>query len=410
MKFVHRLLEAPPIFRNSLIIIAVFIAGFALGNLQGISYAQSSTSPPRDAEPFFEPFWQVYNLIRSDYLDRSAVTTESLVDGAIRGMLDSLGDQFSGYMDPQTFPMMNNDLSGEVEGIGAVVETIEETDEVRIVNVLEGSPAEAAGLQSGDIFVAVDGQNVTGMSQLDLVSKVRGPEGTTVNLTMRRGDELLEFSIVRARITVPAVEYERLEGDLGYIKLRDFSVNAYDQLNEALTALDVGSLKGLVLDLRGNPGGLLSSAIDVASTFIKEGSILIEDFGGGRDQEFKTNGRYFGSSLPMVVLVDNNSASASEIVAGALQDNGRATIIGVTTFGKGTVQTWQELVNGGGIRLTIARWLTPNGNWIHGQGITPDIIVEWDRQTQPAGNAYDPQLMRALELLRSHAQQGALNP
>jgi carboxyl-terminal processing protease len=313
-------------------------------------------------------------------------------------------------MDPETFPMMNNDLSGEVEGIGAVVETVEDTDEVRIVNVLEGSPAEAAGIQSGDIFVAVDGEDITGLSQLDLVSKVRGPEGTTVNLTMRRGEELLEFSIVRARITVPAVEYERLEDDLGYVKLRDFSVNAYDQLNEALNALDVENLDGLVLDLRGNPGGLLSSAIDVASTFLKEGSILIEDFGNGREQESTANGRYFGSSLPMAVLVDNNSASASEIVAGALQDNGRATIIGVTTFGKGTVQTWQELVNGGGVRLTIARWLTPNGNWIHDQGITPDIIVEWDPATQTEGDGLDPQLLRALELLRSRVLEGAPNP
>ncbi len=410
MKFVYRLLEHSPMFRNSLIIVVVFVAGFAFGNFQGISYAQSSTSAPRDAEPFFEPFWQVYNLIRSDYLDRSEVTPETLVDGAIRGMLDSLGDQFSGYMDPETFPMMNNDLSGEVEGIGAVVETVEETEEVRIVNVLEGSPAEAAGIQGGDIFVAVDGEDITGLSQLDLVSKVRGPEGTTVNLTMRRGDELLEFSIVRARITVPAVEYERLEDDLGYIKLRDFSVNAYEQLNEALEALDVESLDGLVLDLRGNPGGLLSSAIDVASTFIKEGNILIEDFGGGREQEFTANGRYFGSSLPMVVLVDDNSASASEIVAGALQDNGRATIIGVTTFGKGTVQTWQELVNGGGIRLTIARWLTPNGSWIHDQGITPDIIVEWDGEAHTAGDGIDPQLLRAVELLRSRVLEGMPNP
>jgi len=156
-----------------------------------------------------------------------------------------------------------------------------------------------------------------------------------------------------------------------------------------------------VLDLRGNPGGLLTTAIDVASAFVKDGTILIEDFGEGNEQIFEANGSYIGVSVPLVVLVDDNSASASELVAGALQDNGRATIVGVTTFGKGTVQTWQSLVNGGGIRLTIARWLTPNGNWIHGQGITPDVIVEWP--VEGRDNTIDPQLNAAIELLEMRA-------
>lgn len=401
--FAHLAWERIQPYKSSLLLVVVFVAGFALGNQQLVSLAQSNTAPPAGVENTFEPFWQVYNLIENEYLDRSEVTPEELVNGAINGMVESLGDEFSGYMDPETYPLMNTDLSGEVEGIGAVVETVEDTDEIRIVSVMEGSPAEAAGLRGGDVFIEVDGEDVTGLSQLELVTKVRGPAGSTVDLTMRRGDELVEFSIQRARITIPAVEWELLEGDLGYIKLRDFSVNAREQIDTALDELDVNNLDGLVLDLRGNPGGLLTTAIDVASAFVKDGTILIEDFGEGNEQIFEANGSYIGVSVPLVVLVDDNSASASELVAGALQDNGRATIVGVTTFGKGTVQTWQSLVNGGGIRLTIARWLTPNGNWIHGQGITPDVIVEWP--VEGRDNTIDPQLNAAIELLEMRAAE-----
>jgi carboxyl-terminal processing protease len=378
-------------------IFLAFVMGFAVGNQQMLSMAQSDTTPPRGTQKTFEPFWQVYNLIQSSYLDRDKVTSEQLANGAIQGMIDELGDQFSGYMTPETYPLVNDDLSGEVEGIGAVIETIADTQEIRIVHVLEGSPAEKAGLQSGDIFTAVNGEDVSGLNQLELVGKVRGPEGTVVHLTMLRGDELIEFTITRARIQIPNVEYRPLGNQIGYIKLREFSVNAYRQLNEALQQLDANNLIGIVLDLRGNPGGLLSSAIDVASMFIEDGTVLIEDFGNGHEQTYTTNGKYVGFEIPMTVLVDENSASASELVAGALQDQERATIVGTKTFGKGTVQTWQPLVNGGGVRLTIARWLTPNGNWIHGNGITPDIVVEWPVQDRDPEN--DPQLQAALNFL-----------
>jgi carboxyl-terminal processing protease len=402
MKFIGAVQERLRPVKISLLVIIVFVVGFALGSQHSFSLAQSDTVPPAGVEKDFEPFWQVYNLIEGTYLDRSTVKSAALVDGAIKGMVDSLGDQFSGYMDAATFPLLNGDLSGEVEGIGAVVETVQDTKQVRIVNVLEGSPAEAAGLKSGDIFVKVDGEDITKLDQLDLVTRVRGPEGTKVSLTMLRGDQTLEFTITRARIEVPTVESKKIN-NLGYIKLHDFSVNAYSQLSDALNKLDVAHLDGLILDLRGNPGGLLSEAIDVASTFIQDGSVVIEDFGNGHQTNYDTNGKYFGSSILMVVLVDNNSASASEIVAGALQDHGRATIIGVKTFGKGTVQTWQSLVNGGGVRLTIARWLTPNHNWIHGEGITPDIVVESPQDNQDVNN--DPQLDAAVNFLTSDIVQ-----
>jgi carboxyl-terminal processing protease len=214
---------------------------------------------------------------------------------------------------------------------------------------------------------------------------------------MRRGSDTLDFKITRAKITTPVVESKTLDDGIGYVKLRSFDVNAYQEVNSAIDKLGGKNLKGLVFDLRGNPGGLLNSAIDVASLFLKSGTVLVEDFGNGNKQTYTTNGKYLGYDVPLTILVDENSASASELVSGAMQDSGRATLVGVKTFGKGTVQTWQQLVNGGGIRLTIARWLTPNGHWIHGNGITPDVVVEWPQNNRDPNN--DPQLKAAIESL-----------
>ncbi len=384
-------------FQMSLALVGVFVAGFVIGNQYSVSQAQSDTQPTREASELFQPFWQVYNLIINEYVD--TVEPEVLLEGAINGMIGALDDEFSGYMNPEVYPLMNDDLSGSVEGIGAVVETVDETQEIRIATVLEGSPAAAAGIRDGDVFVRVNGEEVAGWTQMELVAKVRGRAGTVVNLTLRRGDQLLDFSVTRARIEVPNVEQRLLESNIGYVKLRDFTADARKKLDEALETLDVNNLDGLILDLRGNPGGLLSTAIDISSAFIKDGVILQEDFGNGQEQIYNANGSYIGVSVPLVLLVDEDSASASELVAGALQDRGRATIIGETTFGKGTVQTWRELVNGGGVRLTIARWLTPNGNWIHGQGITPDIVVEWTPESY--NDPDDPQLQAAINHLKS---------
>ncbi|MCB9454762.1 MAG: S41 family peptidase [Anaerolineaceae bacterium] len=383
----------------SLLIVAVFAAGFVLGSNQTVSYAQSDTAAPPGAVELFQPFWQVYNLILSDYLND--VEPNTLMEGALNGMIDTLGDQFSGYMNPEIYALMNADLSGQVEGIGAIVRTNEDTNEIEIVNVLDGAPAEAAGVKSGDVFVAVDGEDVTGWTQLELVGRVRGRAGTDVTITFRRGEELIDITITRARITVPNVESRMLDSNIGYIKLRDFNSDARNQLDAALQELDVNNLDGLVFDLRGNPGGLLTSAIDIASAFIKNGVILTEDFGQGSERVYEANGSYIGVSVPLVVLVDENSASASELVAGALQDRGRATIVGEVTFGKGTVQTWRELVNGGGVRLTIARWLTPDGHWIHEQGVTPDVLVEWTPEDHTANPDADPQLDAAVQFLQT---------
>ncbi|HLU09520.1 MAG TPA: S41 family peptidase, partial [Oceanobacillus sp.] len=294
---------------------------------------------------------------------------------------------------------LNDDLEGEIEGIGVVIRTIEETQEIEVVGVLDGAPAKAAGILPGDIFYAVNGTTVLGMSQLDLAGEVRGPEGTDVTITMRRGDELIDFTITRARIVIPNVESEVLEDQFGYIKLNQFSATARQDIDAALEAMDINNLNGLILDFRDNPGGYLNSAVDVASAFIPEGTIVTEAFSENDQRVFEATGDYAGVNVPIVVLVNEGSASASELVAGAMQDRGVATIIGMTTFGKGTVQTWHELVNGGGVRLTIARWLTPNGQWIHENGIEPDIEVEWVPESYDDPN--DIQLDAAIEYLQS---------
>jgi carboxyl-terminal processing protease len=381
------------------VIVVVFVAGFAIGNLNAIGAAQGDTSVSRDVEEAFAPMWQVYNLIQSDYIDNVDINT--LVNGAATGMVEALGDQFSGYMDPDTYALMNADLAGEIEGIGVVIRADEETGEIQVVGVLDGAPAQEVGILPGDIFTAVNGASVTGMSQLELASEVRGPEGTDVVITVQRDDALIDFTITRARIVIPNVESRVLDGDIGYLKLNQFSATARQDMDAALQAMDVNSLNGLVFDLRDNPGGLLTSAIDIASAFIEEGTVVTEAFSDEDQQVFSATGDYAGIEVPIVVLVNEGSASASELVAGAIQDTGVATLIGETTFGKGTVQTWHNLVNGGGVRLTIARWLTPSGQWIHENGVTPDIVVEWTPET--FDDADDLQLQSAVEYIENEA-------
>lgn len=387
-------------FLTGLLLVLVFSAGFVAGNLQPLIQAQTLSGdvlPPANADQTFAAFWQVYNLIQKNYVE--VPDQEVLVNGAIKGLVDALDDQYSGYIEPDFFEFYSDNLSGSIEGIGVVISEVEGTGEIEVVNVMEGTPAQRVGIREGDIFVSVNGEAVAGFTYLELASRVRGQAGTTVDLIMRRGNEEISLTVERARIEIPNTEVEIFDGGIGYIKLNQFTAEARRQLDDRLEEIDAENLNGVILDLRGNPGGYLGSAIEIASAFIEDGVILYERFGDGTEQTFETDGSYLGLDTPLVVLIDERSASASELVSGAWQDNGVATIIGVTSFGKGTVQTQNDLVNGGGIRLTIARWLTPDKNWIHGEGITPDIIVEWDVESRIANPDDDPQLEAAIEFL-----------
>lgn len=370
----------------------IFVFGFLFGT-QTTALLADHTRMTAEQEAQFEPLFQTFELIQDRYVED--VPVDDLVNGAIRGMVESLDDPYSAYVDPEFYEFVDNDLSGEIEGIGVVITRSEENDWIEIVNVLDGTPAESSGLLPGDVFYAVDGEEVIGLNNLELAARVRGPAGSTVVLTMQRGEDLVEFTVERARIVVPNVETDILPGNIAYVSMEQFSSSSRDQVLEAFDDVNIDQRNGLIFDLRGNPGGFLSSAVEIGSLFQEEGILLIEQFADGDKDVFEVrDGRVYRTDIngvesvysndaafadidvPIVVLVDSGSASASELVAGAWQDNDAVTIIGDVTFGKGTVQIQNELSNGGGVRLTIARWLTPNGQWITDVGITPDILVE----------------------------------
>jgi carboxyl-terminal processing protease len=354
-------------------------------------------SPPEDIDDLFAPFWEAWDIVHEEYVDQP-IDDEAMMRGAIDGALNALGDEHTTYMDPSTYEQANIPLQGSYEGIGAWVDT--NAEYLTIVSPMPGSPAEEAGLEPGDRVIAVDGENVTGIDANIVIRSVLGPAGTTVNLTIaREGEtELLEFKIVRAEIDIPSVHNEMLEGGIGYIQLFSFSNSTSSDLRSAIRDLEDQDMSALILDLRGNGGGFLFSAIDVSSEFIEDGLILTERFGDGTQETYEANGRGLATGIPLIVLVDGGSASASEIVAGAIQDYERGILLGETTFGKGSVQNWIPLEdNQGAVRVTVARWYTPNDRQIHEEGLEPDVVVEFTDDDFEAGE--DPQLDEAITIL-----------
>ncbi len=380
-------------------------------NPQNEPAAQPDTPAPPATEPSVEEttvpvdidnlnmdlFYEVWGIVERDF-DGSLPPEDDLMDALIMGSLETLDDNFTRYIPPEIAARLREDMGGSVEGIGAFVRENEEGF-IEIVRPIDGQPADEAGLLPGDIVIAVDGEDIIGQSLDEVILKVRGPRGTAVTLTIvREGEpEPLEFTIVRTRFEIPIIETNYFEEEnIGYVRLTEFNRNAESLLTEAVTELMAKNPDGIIFDLRDNPGGFLDQSIAVADLFLPEGVVLYERNIQGLDETFTAENGDIAESVPMVVLVNAGSASASEIVAGAIQDNGRAILIGETTFGKGSVQTVHTLSNGAELRVTIARWYTPNNNSIDKQGITPDIEVE---SPQDLGGENDTQLQRALEYL-----------
>jgi carboxyl-terminal processing protease len=366
-------------------------------SLQATDGLPTEAGPANAAQVLFAPFWQAWDIVHDEFVEQP-LDDPQLMQGAIRGMLEALGDDQTGYMDPDEYDQANIPLEGAYEGIGAWVDT--EAEFLTIISAMPGSPAEDAGLKPGDQVIAVDGQDMTGVPPQLVIRRVMGPEGTTVVLTIRREDvaEPFDVDVVRGRITVPTVESEILEQGVGYVRLSSFGDETVGDLRSALRQVLAEQPAGVVLDLRGNGGGYLTSAVDVASEFIQEGVILSERFGDGREEVYNADGDGLALDIPLVVLIDAGSASASEIVAGALQDHGRGWIVGERSFGKGSVQNWHPLDDdAGAIRVTIARWFTPEGRSIQGDGLLPDVTVPVTDADIAAERA--PQLERAVELL-----------
>jgi carboxyl-terminal processing protease len=400
-------------FVGLILVAGAFSGGFIVGHLMpatgglpvltdfmpvtpGVQPEQQAATPD-ELETLFTPFWEAWHIVHEQFVDQP-VDDEVLMQGAIRGMMDALGDQQTFYMEPQVYENETSSLQGQYEGIGAYVDT--DGDYLTIVSPIEGSPADKAGLLPGDKVIAIDGEDMTGVAPEEARLKVLGPEGTTVVLQVAREGEPqpLEFTITRAQIEIRSAEGKMLKDGIAYLDINTFGEKTTQELRAALDDLLKQNPRGIVIDLRNNPGGYLSTAVEVSSEFIDKGVILYEQYGDGRRDEHKALGNGEATDIPLVVLINEGSASASEILAGALQDYDRAKLVGVKSFGKGSVQNWVPLSNNeGAARVTIARWLTPDERLIDHLGLTPDVVVEMTPEDFEAGR--DPQLDAAVETL-----------
>jgi carboxyl-terminal processing protease len=357
--------------------------------------------------PHMALFWEAMNLLYRDFYG-DLPDAESAVYAAIRGIVSTLDDPNTSFLTPVEAGFFRSNMEGSFEGIGARVGWNVDEDTVMITEPFEDQPAWLAGLRRDDLILAVDGESLVGTDLAVAVQKIRGPKGSTVVLTIKRvgenispGEATFDIAVVRDRIEIPTIRTDAYgeNGEVAYIQLNSFNENAGQLVREAVAHAVQNNAKALVFDLRGNAGGLLREAVRVTSVFLEDDTVLLERFSDGRLETYTTAGRSAIGNLPVVVLVNAGSASASEIVAGALQDAERATLIGTTTYGKGSVQLPHTLSNGGIMRVTIARWYTPLDRTIDGIGLEPDIVI--DRTPEDVEADVDPQLDAAIQFLIS---------
>ena len=325
---------------------------------------------------------QVWELIWNNYVDTDRLDASTLSQGATRGLVEALDDPYSAYLNPESFELSMGGIEGKFEGIGAYVGMRD--DKITIIAPITGSPAEEAGIKAGDIVLEVNGEPVDDMTLNEVVLLIRGPKGTTVEILVQHMDETepVKLDIVRDEITLSSVYYELMD-DIAYIHISNFSERTNEELTPVINEINDDSAKGIILDLRSNPGGLLESVVDVTSRFVEDGYVLFSEDNKGDRQSYAVRDSGEKTDLPMAILTDNFTASASEVLSGALQDYERAVVIGTVTYGKGSVNTLFTLMDGSGVYITTHRWLTPNGRLIEGKGITPDFeysdedIIQW---------------------------------
>ena len=318
---------------------------------------------------------EAWNFISADYVDPTRISTANMTGGAIEGLITSLHDRYTSYISPDNFDIVQSNFQGEFEGIGAIVSVVD--GKIVIVSPIAGAPAEKAGIKKNDVIMQINGEPVAGLSLDIAIGKIRGPSGTTVRLLiLHEGDkEPVEITVTRARVEVPSVTFE-MRGDIALITISQFTNRTEDEFTQVMPKLAAEKARGIVLDLRGNPGGLLNIVVKIASHFITKGIIVSVRSRQGVIDTQNAVTQDVTSALPMVVLVDEFSASGSEVLAGALQDHQRALISGNVTYGKGSVNVLQRLSDGSGIYITISRWLTPDGRLIEGNGIIPDVKLD----------------------------------
>lgn len=367
------------------------------------SLFNSATKPDESVD--MAEFWQVWNLLNDKFVSASSTepaSNEERVRGAIKGLVDAYGDPYTIFLPPEDASKFEEDISGNFSGVGMEVGIREGI--VSVIAPLPDTPAERAGVRAGDLIIRIDGTSTERMSIDKAVSLIRGEEGTTVTLTVLRegNDEFLEIPIERDNITIPTIDTE-VKGDVFIIRLYSFNALAEAEMQRALREYISSGTHKMILDLRGNPGGYLQSAVSIASYFLPTGKVVVrENFGEGKEEQlYRSTGKTLRSFSPekMAILIDGGSASASEILAGALNEHDVAALIGEQTFGKGSVQELVRIGNGSSLKVTIARWLTPDGTSISEGGLTPDIVVE--RTAEQAAADEDPQLEAALEYVNN---------
>jgi len=394
--------------RLSLVAVAFFIIGFVV-NAYGPRLSIGPNNLNQKNSIDLTKFWKVNDILHAKY--DGEISAEKQSDGATAGMVASLGDPYTTYLDAKSNTELNNQLAGKLSGIG--IEIGIKNNRLTVVAPIDGTPASKAGLRAGDIIVSIDGQDTSSMTVDEAVGKIRGEKGTDVKLgIIHPGSSLQEIVITRDDITVPSVSSEIKPNNIGYIKIRTFGNDTAQQINKIANEMKNQGVKAVVIDVRDNPGGYLDSAVKISSEFLKQGVIVKEKSKHSKDKTFSASGAGTLTDVPIVMLINGGSASASEILAGALHDNGRATLVGEKTFGKGSVQEIVCLKDSGfslgsdcnsdALKVTIAHWFTPKDVNISKEGIKPDVEVKLTNEDYNA--SLDPQLSRALEVAAQKSQ------
>lgn len=361
-----------------------------------------------DSAVDFSLFWQVWDKLNEKYVDQSKLDAKKLVYGAISGMVNATGDPYTNFFEPVTSKKFQEEVSGEFSGVG--MEIGKRNDIITVIAPIKDSPAIRAGIRSNDLILKIDGKSTEGMSTEEAVNLIRGKKGTSVTITIAREGqaEPLIFTLVRDTIKVPAVDWKMIDGHIAYVQIYSFSANVDDEFIKAAQELTTAKADRLIIDLRGNPGGLLDSSVNIAGWLVPAGSVVVqEQFGNGLTDQLRAQGNARLAKIPTVVLIDGGSASAAEILAGALHDLRDLPLIGQKSFGKGSVQTLESFYNGSSLKVTIAKWLTPNGVSISETGIAPTVELkidpkEFEKNGWVIGEpGKDPQLDKALQIIKN---------
>jgi len=359
-----------------MVIALLLVVGFVLSF--GAGCALGSRTPPSSSQGL-DIVAEAWNIIFQDYVDTDRLDPNLLSQGAIEGMVEALDDPYTAYLDAETYQLAFSGMEGKFEGIGAEVSIKDE--QLTIIAPIADSPAAKAGIKAGDKILAINDISTSEMSLAEAVLNIRGPKGTPVRLLILHQDETEpeEIEIVRAEIELTSVDFE-MRGDIAYISITHFSQRTDEELSPVIESIIQETATGIIIDMRSNPGGMLQAVIDVASYFLEEGVVVNVVDNQGKSSALKSRANEVITNLPLVVLVDSYSASGSEVLAGALQDYNRATIAGTQTYGKGSVNVLHQLSDGSGLYITTARWLTPNGHLIEGEGIHPDYELELEEE------------------------------